>query len=396
VLTENLNIGGPQRSLVNLLRNWPEGKPIAVCVLEPLYCQDFLRQIEAAGVLVFSLHGQPSMMEQCERVLHLVEQMGATTLAFWNVPASLKLALAKVLEVRPLRLVDVSPGPMLRNELMAAGDYARRLSLSVSEYFARVDCFVSKYADGLPAELASAHRSRIRIIPNGVSLEASGAAAQLPAGWAPELAIGTCCRIVPSKRLEQLIDMMDLLVECVPGATLTIVGATDPWHAQYAALIADKVARAGLRNIRFVGPHTDVAPFLRSFRVFVMLSDDQGCPNASLEAMAAGVPVVANGSGGTAEQVIHGNNGFLVSPDDPREIASAVEALLRDPKMRDAFGAAARQHVERTFSMERMIAGYLDAFGHETANATGVNGQDSRIAAPVQPRKRNENHDQPS
>jgi glycosyltransferase involved in cell wall biosynthesis len=321
------------------------------------------------------------VMEKCERVLQLIEQLGATTLAFWNVPASLKLALVKVLEVRPLRLVDVSPGPMLHNELTSAGDYPRRLSLSIPEYFARVDCFVSKYAGGVPPELASAPPSRVRVIPNGVALPAAGAAAPLPEGWAPELALGTCCRIAPSKRLEQLVDVMEILAERLPGTTLTIVGAADPWHEAYAAYIADKIGRAGLPTIRFVGAHDDVTPFLRSFRVFVMLSDDQGCPNASLEAMAAGVPVVANDSGGTTEQVIHGMNGFLVSPDNPREMAIAAETLLRDPGMCDAFGAAARRHVERAFPMQRMIAEYLTAFGVETTSAIDASEFNEQAAA---------------
>jgi glycosyltransferase involved in cell wall biosynthesis len=396
VVTENLNIGGPQRSLLNLLRRWPTSKPIAVAVLETVYSQEFLRRIQDAGVLVFGLHGQRSVMERCERVLQLVEQTGATTLAFWNAPAALKLALAKVVEVRPLRLVDVSPGPMLRNELAAAGDHPRRLGMSVAEYFARVDCFVAKYAGGLPPELADAAPDRVRVIPNGVPLPAEGALAPLPQGWAPELSVGTCCRIVPSKRLEQLVDVMEVLAQRLPGATLTIVGAADPWHTDYAAYVADKIGRAGLRNIRFVGAHADVTPYLRSFRVFLMLSDDQGCPNASLEAMAAGVPVVANDSGGTAEQVLHGTNGFIVSPDDPHGAASAVETLLRDPAMREAFGAAARRHVERAFPMDSMLAGYVEAFAWKKRTANGTSDHDGRASAADQPRTRHENQDRPS
>lgn len=381
ILTENLNLGGPQRSLVNLLSHWPRERPVVVAVLEPLYSQDFLRRIEDSGVLVFGLQDQPSTMEQCERVLRIVEQTGAATLAFWNVPASLKLTLAKVLEVRPLRLVDVSPGPGLRTDLLSAAGYSQRLSLSADEYFARVDCFVSKYANGIPPELAGADPSRIRIIPNGVPMPAPCQAAPLNPGFAPELAIGTCCRIVPGKRLEQLVDVMDVLAERLPGATLTIVGGVDPWHAEYASHLADKISRAGLRNIHFAGPHADVSPLLRSFRVFVMLSDEQGCPNASLEALAAGLPVVANDSGGVAEQVIHGVNGFLVSPDDPREIAGAIQTLLLNPGMRDSFASAARRHVERAFSLEQMIAGYLDAFGYPN----GADNQDAfaAVAAPL-------------
>jgi glycosyltransferase involved in cell wall biosynthesis len=298
--------------------------------------------------------------------------MGATTLAFWNVPAALKLALAKVLEVRRLRLVDVSPGPVLRDELFAASDYARRLTLSVADYFARLDCFVAKYDGGLPPELRDTSSHRVCIIPNGVPPAAASAAAPLPPGWPPELAIGTCCRIVPSKRLEQLVDMMEVLSGRIPNVTLTVVGAVHPWHQGYASYIADKIGRAGLRCIRFVGAHADVTPFLRSFRVFVMLSDDQGCPNASLEAMAAGVPVVANDSGGTAEQVLHGINGFIVPTGDPTDLASAVEILLRDPAKREAFGAAARRHVEHAFPMARMVSAYVETLTGTKSDADGT------------------------
>lgn len=365
VLTENLNVGGPQRSLMNLLLGWPQSEPIALAVLEPQYDPGFLRPIEDTGTLVFGLHGQRSMMERCERVLQLIEQLGAATLVFWNVPAALKLALAKVLQVTALRLVDVSPGPMLRDELAAAAGYCRRLSLSVPEYFERLDCFVAKYTGGVPAELNGDASKRVRVIPNGVPAIPTGPHAALPRGWAPQMAIGTCCRIVPSKRLEQLVDVMEILATRVPEATLTIVGAVDARNEGYATYVADKIGRAGLLNVRFVRPQLDVTLYLRSFRVFVMLSDDQGCPNASLEAMAAGVPVVANDSGGTSDQVLHGINGFIVPSADPSEFARAVELLLRDAAMRDRFAAAARRHTERTFPTDRMIEAYVEVFTGE-------------------------------
>jgi glycosyltransferase involved in cell wall biosynthesis len=156
--------------------------------------------------------------------------------------------------------------------------------------------------------------------------------------------------------------MMEILAQRLPGANLTIVGSADPRHIDYAAYIADKIGRAGLNNIQLVGAHADVAPYLRSFRVFVMLSDDQGCPNASLEAMAAGLPVVANDSGGTSEQVLQGITGFIVPDGDPHAMALAVEAVLRNPDLRDAMGVAARDHAEKAFPMERMVSQYLEMF----------------------------------
>jgi glycosyltransferase involved in cell wall biosynthesis len=141
-----------------------------------------------------------------------------------------------------------------------------------------------------------------------------------------------------------------------------VIGAADPWHEAYAAHIADKISRAGLSNIRFVDPRAAVWPHIEGLHALVMLSEDQGCPNASLEAMAAGVPVVANRSGGVAEQVIDGVTGWLVPDDDPAAIAEAIASILVDPALGERLGAAARRHVARHFSMERMVAGYLDAF----------------------------------
>jgi glycosyltransferase involved in cell wall biosynthesis len=182
----------------------------------------------------------------------------------------------------------------------------------------------------------------------------------------------------------------------LPGVTLTIVGSVDPWHADYAAYLADKIGRAGLRNIRFVGSHADVNPFLRSFRVFVMLSDDQGCPNASLEAMAAGVPVVANDSGGTAEQVLHGVTGSLVTSDSPHEMAAAVESLLRNAALRDAYASAARRQVEQRFTLERMVSEYVDVFGGGGEKTNEASDHEARRRAVAHARTRDENQDQPS
>ncbi len=362
VLTENLNIGGPQRSLTNLMCDLPPGAPMVVATLEPAHGTDFLDQLHAAGVRVAAMPA--SLMDRCAAVLELIEQEGAQTLVFWNVPAALKLALAKVLEIHPIRLVDVSPGPMLRRELLAAEDIGRRMSMSPQRYFARLDVFVAKHVDGVPPELAAVAPDRVRIIPNGVALRRPAAART-----GTSMIIGACCRIVPEKRLDLLVDVMDLLSERLPEVALTVIGAADPWHEGYAAHIADKISRAGLRNIRFIDAGAAVWPHLEGLRALVMLSDDQGCPNASLEAMAAGVPVVANRSGGVAEQVIDGVTGWLVPDDDPAAIAEAVASILVDPALGERLGAAARRHVARHFSMERMVASYLDIFAPARVHA---------------------------
>jgi glycosyltransferase involved in cell wall biosynthesis len=365
VVTENLNIGGPQRSLTNLLQHWPASTRIAVAVLDPTSSGPNLGELERDNIPVVGFKAGLKVMEQCQRTLELAERTKATTIAFWNAPAAFKLACAKVLEVHPMRLVDVSPGPMLMGELEELEDFPRRISFSLDDYFKRIDCFVAKYAKGIPPNCAP---DRIRIIPNGVPIVEQPLSAALADPGSPALAVGTCCRIAPSKHIDYLIDMIDVLTQRLPDVTLTIVGGADPRHEEYASFISDKMVRAGLDNVTFTGPCDDVGAMLRTFSVFVMVSDDQGCPNASLEAMASGIPVVANASGGTAEQIDDGINGFLVDDQSPRSMAAAVERLLRDDDLRRRFGAEARRTAQDRFSMRAMVDGYVEAFGCREAS----------------------------
>jgi glycosyltransferase involved in cell wall biosynthesis len=94
-----------------------------------------------------------------------------------------------------------------------------------------------------------------------------------------------------------------------------------------------------------------------------MISIGQGCPNASLEAMSAGLPVVANDDGGTREQVIDGVTGRLVPTLPDRELveslARALADVLNDPARSGRMGRAGRDRVRALFSMKRMADGYL-------------------------------------
>ncbi len=116
-------------------------------------------------------------------------------------------------------------------------------------------------------------------------------------------------------------------------------------------------------NLHLAGPDHRTTGFLSRFAAFYMVSLGQGCPNASLEAMACGLPVVANPDGGTAEQVIDGLTGRLVSDPgcDARyaaRLAEALRDLLAAPARAAAMGAAARHHVRTRFSMGAMAQAY--------------------------------------
>jgi glycosyltransferase involved in cell wall biosynthesis len=386
-ITSNLNPGGAQRSLTNLLGHLPRTHKIALCIMGKVLGEGYLEELEAASVPVLAMDHSATMLDRVERVLDLIEKMSVRTVCFWNLDPQIKLLVTKILHFRSIKIVDVSPGPMLFNEMELQLPFQRRISFSGAEYFRRLDGFISKYLNGGPPAHYEFPRDKIVIIPNGVPLPPASAGSHtgktlLDDSADPALAIVTCCRIVPNKRLEWLIDMMSVLSERVPGVTLTVVGGVDQRHIPYWNTVMEKLERSGLDNIHFAGSRADVFSFLDQFRVFVMVSHAQGCPNASLEAMAMGVPIVANADGGTAEQIDHGTNGFLVSGEYPSEMATHVEFLLKNPETARAFGQAGREIARRQFPMSLMVQRYLQvfapAYSEESKRLTTVRTQDIR------------------
>ena len=136
-----------------------------------------------------------------------------------------------------------------------------------------------------------------------------------------------------------------------PEAELLLVGR-GPEEARLKAL-AENLGTS--TRIHFVGEQGDVAPFLHQMDLYVQASVAEGMPNCVLEAMAAGLPVVATAVGGTPEAVVEGETGLLVPPRNPIALADAMLKLLEDRRLAEAFGRAGRARLETHFSEERML-----------------------------------------
>jgi glycosyltransferase involved in cell wall biosynthesis len=137
----------------------------------------------------------------------------------------------------------------------------------------------------------------------------------------------------------------------VNDVTLVVVG--DGSERGALETLADDLDVTG--KIRWAGHRRDVPFLLPAFDLFIQPSLHEGLPNTVLEAMAAGLPVVATDVGGTPEVVVDGVTGLLVPPRDSSALAEAVAMLLSDQNLRHDMGQAGRERVANHFAVRHMI-----------------------------------------
>ena len=102
--------------------------------------------------------------------------------------------------------------------------------------------------------------------------------------------------------------------------------------------------------------------YLNVFDIFVLSSIREGTSLTLIEAMAAGLPVVATDAGGTSSVVTDKKTGFLVPPKDPNRLADAIIHLCGNQKIREEMGKAGRARVEESFSLGRMAERYAGLY----------------------------------
>jgi len=202
-------------------------------------------------------------------------------------------------------------------------------------------------------------RAPVRQIYNGVDAArfrpgASGGRIRRDLGLDERAFIVTICsRLDPIKDHPTLFRAIGLLRSRHPEARLWVVGE----GPERAAL----EPQAG-EGIRFLGERTDVPEILAETDVFALTSRNEGISNTILEAMAAGLPVVATRCGGNPELVLDGESGCLFAPGRSDELAGLLERYAGDPALRRAHGEAARQRVLARFGIQQMVEQYEDLY----------------------------------
>jgi glycosyltransferase involved in cell wall biosynthesis len=123
-------------------------------------------------------------------------------------------------------------------------------------------------------------------------------------------------------------------------------------------------------NVHFLGDRNDISNLLAQSQIFVLLSRYEGLPISVLEAMRAGLPVIASRVGGIPEQVDNGATGFLIDPGDVSAVASALSTLIAGPKLRRQMGEAGRRKFRQKFMVEEMLAQTIEVYEQALSSAS--------------------------
>lgn len=191
---------------------------------------------------------------------------------------------------------------------------------------------------------------KIAIVPNGLEISMFPEAG-VRSTYRRVIVVANLRRV---KGLDVLIDAAAEVLRRYPDARVQIVGRGPELNALTA-----RAATAGISDrFTFLGARDDVPALLAESDIFVLPSRSESLPNSVLEAMAAGLPIVASAVGGIPELIEHGRTGVLVPPEDPQALAEELSRVMADARFAAGLGAAARAQAQARYSFERMAADF--------------------------------------
>ncbi len=165
--------------------------------------------------------------------------------------------------------------------------------------------------------------------------------------------IGTVGRLYPVKNHRYFLDIAKVILEAINDKSVKflIVGG-----GPLKNVLESYSKKLGIENnIEFAGDRNDIADLLQRMDIFVMTSLYEGFPNAIMEAMGIGLPVVATDVGGIGELVIDGETGFLCQSNDANALAKKVMSLLNNGNEAKRMGENGRKRILNEFGVERMV-----------------------------------------
>jgi glycosyltransferase involved in cell wall biosynthesis len=326
-----------------LTRRYPGLRPFEMVNDVPVYRLP-IPGPKAVKSMSFTLSAMPLLRRLRPDVIHAHELLSPTTTA-----VTAKRLFGTPVVTKVLRGGTLGDVYKLKN---------RRFGRSRLERFKQqVDAFIaiSREIDTELAEVGIAAKKRT-FIPNGVDTgrftplsTTEKMAKKRELVLPPGQHILFTGRLVPEKRIDQLITSWPAIRKVHANANLLVLGA-GPEAARLEQLAGP--------GVHFLGQLDNVADFLQAADLFVLPSATEGLSNALLEAMASGLACIATRVGGATDVITHRQNGWLLQPDEPAQLQEAINTLLADVASRTRLGEQARLKMLREYALP-MVADRL-------------------------------------
>ena len=166
--------------------------------------------------------------------------------------------------------------------------------------------------------------------------------------------IGTVGSLRPVKNQSLLFNACKVILHHFDQVEVLIVG-----EGPLESKLKQEVQTLGLSGkIHFAGVQPNIPEILNALDVFVLPSRSEGMPNAVLEAMACGIPVIATAVGGTPEVVEDGKSGILIASEDEPHLVQVLKELIQNHEKRLAIGIEGRRRILSHFSLKKMVSEY--------------------------------------
>lgn len=350
MVNDGLWEGGAERQLALLASSLPEPWSASVLAMED---GPYRQVIEDLGIDVRIVPRRSRLdVTAAARMWRAASEIEPSVVHAWGWMSA--LAMVPYCRARRIPLLDGA----IRFGALPPG----RLGLFRAGLFLS-DAIVANSRAGLAA-FGIAQSGRARVIYNGFDRARLAAVAAPGDDVAPrELTVAImAARMYPEKDWRLLLSAARRLADEGPGWRFVAMG-DGPERDMLLAEASDLVS-AGIVEFQ---DRREVLPAVATADVGMLLTDTashaEGCSNAIMEYMACGLPVVCTDCGGNAELVEDGVTGFLVPPADMDALVSALRTLRDDRPRARAMGREGRQRLEERFTVERMTAGYLAAYG---------------------------------
>jgi glycosyltransferase involved in cell wall biosynthesis len=356
-LVLDLHPGGTQRLVIEMSKHLRRQADVRVCCLdEPGEWADELLDLEIPVIALSRKPGfRPGLAVQVARLarrydLDVIHCHHYSPFVYGALAARLRPGLRLVFTEHG-RVADTPPSGKRRLANLL-------LSRAPGRFFAvSEDLRTHMLAEGF-------ERERVGVIYNGIdpgpppTARDRAAARQILGLPADALVVGTVARLDPVKDLNTLLAAFADLARELAEAVLVVIGDGPELERLEGA-----AREAGIESrISFTGARNDARRLVAAFDVYANTSVTEGVSVTLLEAMAAGLPVVATRVGGTPEVVVAEETGLLVPAREPALVAESVSRLAADSALRSRLGQAGRERLSRKFTLEQMVGRYLGVY----------------------------------